>query len=308
MKFWKEEGLKVHGEISKNFVAKNNRYLLKSAATSVAAGVAAGTAFALATEYFQIDKLAKCVNVTEDEANDLKGYVTNTGGLLGDCRVGVPSSVIYKIAQLDEVDRDQFFSKRPKLCQLIKEQNTHQQKQQEEFIKQLNYKVQSCTTGSDGSLKINYNLLMGGKSYQGSWSKSGDISQVQSTLIPGTLSEVGVDRSYTMAIDPKDGEFRTFKTSHPKVGSDWNVSNAASGDVVNPMRSYHNNYIHGECRYMASSLEQGNYHGNSKFEIGCSAARLTQAFKYISQGLVYECARQLKSSTAPGKVQEKAAQ
>jgi hypothetical protein len=301
VKYWREEGLKLRGEVAANFVAKKRSSLLKSGAISVAAGVAAGTAFSLATEYFQTEKLAKCVNASEGEANDLKGYVSNRGGLFGDCRVGVPSSVIYKIANFDQASRDQFFLKRPKLCQLIKEQNTHQQKQQEEFVKQLSYKVASCTTGSDGSLKINYNLLMGGKSYQGSWSKHGDMSEVQSTLIPGTFADVGVERSFTMAIDPKDGEFRTFKTSHPKVRSDWNVSQAASGDVVNPMKSYHNNYLHGECRYMDSALEQGNYHGNAKFEIGCSAARLTQAFKYISQGLVGECAQQLKSSVAPGK-------
>lgn len=132
----------------------------------------------------------------------------------------------------------------------------------------------------------------------GTWSKHGDMSEVRSTLVPGTFTEVGANRSFSVGIDAKDGELRSFRTSHPKVGSDWNVSNAAGGDQVDPMKSYSRNYLAGECRFMNPDLERGNYHGSAKYEIGCSAARLTQAFKYISKDLVGQCAQQLKNSTA----------
>jgi hypothetical protein len=292
-----QERMQNHRVLQERFHVGNRRYLLKSGAASVAAGAVTGTAFVLASEYFQTAKLAKCVSISESEANDLKGYVTNTGGLLGDCRVGVPSVVIQKIASLDEAGRSQFFSKRPKLCQLIQDQNKHFQTQQEEFAKQISYKVKDCRTQADGSLAIDYNLSLRGNSYEGTWSKHGDMSEVRSTLIPGTFAEVGANRSFSVGIDAKDGELRSFRTSHPKVGGDWNVSNAAGGDQVDPMKSYSHNYLAGECRFMNPDLERGNYHGNAKYEIGCSAARLTQAFKYISKGLVGQCAQQLKNST-----------
>ncbi len=54
---------------------------MKRSATSVAVGAVTGTTFVLASEYFQTEKLAKCVSISESEANDLKGYVANTGGI-----------------------------------------------------------------------------------------------------------------------------------------------------------------------------------------------------------------------------------